>query len=44
MTDGANPTASLSYGGSGEQVVYNGSSASPAFTVTGLNVHLLPII
>ncbi|MFD2566724.1 lamin tail domain-containing protein [Pseudotenacibaculum haliotis] len=36
-TDGALPSANLAYSGSGEQVVYAGTSASPNITVTGLS-------
>lgn len=35
MVDGSNPTAALAYGGSGEQVVYNGTGTN-AGTITGL--------
>lgn len=35
-TDGSNPSASLAYGGSGEQVVYNGTGSGP-ITITSLS-------
>lgn len=35
-TNGSNPAASLAYGGSGQQVVFNGTGSGP-ITVTGLN-------
>ena len=34
-TDGSNPTANLTYAGSGEQVVFNGTGSGP-ITITGL--------
>lgn len=36
LADGANPTASTSYSGSGEQVIYNGTSGTGPITITGL--------
>ncbi|OJJ18884.1 hypothetical protein BKI52_25280 [marine bacterium AO1-C] len=36
-TDGTLPTASLTWVGAGEQVIYAGTSTNPSITVTGLN-------
>jgi hypothetical protein len=36
LADGANPTANLAYSGSGEQVIYNGTSGNGPLTITNL--------